>query len=332
MLLKLGVILPHVKVFGGVKRFFEIGNLLVASGHSFTVFTPEGLPPDWFEFRGNVGVLEKAVTAGCDVLFITEPDFLPLLRKSNARLKVFYAVLQRSSIRRVAREKDIIMLANSGRLYDYLGGKSRTNVFKAMGGIDIRKFAFHEKETKPDEPFTVMVYGRFYRKKKGTLLVVKACERLYKAGYNIKLLLFDAPVDDASRTKVQQFTTIVPFEFFVDYPVKDIASLYYKADVFVSAERNAGWANTAAEAMACGVPVIATSSGTEDFVIHEQTGLVVWRHSWFIGRAIKKLYADPALRKRFSINGRTKIEEFTWERLARTIEEFATEKLASKSE
>jgi glycosyltransferase involved in cell wall biosynthesis len=331
MSLTFGVILPHVKVFGGVKRFFEIGNVLIGSGHSFTVYTPEGIAPDWFDFKGNTDVVEKAATAGCDVLFITEPDFLSTLRQSNAKLKIFYAVLQRSYIRRVAREKDIIVLANSGRLYEYLGGKSRENVFKAMGGIDIRKFAFREKEmNRPDEPFTVMVYGRFYRKKKGTLLVVRACERLYKAGYNIKLLLFDAPVGDDARKKVEQFTTIVPFKFFVDYPVKDIASLYYQADVFVSAERNAGWANTAAEAMACGVPVIATSSGTEDFAIHEETGLVVWRHPWFIRRAIKKLYNDPARRKLFSINGREKIEAFTWEKLAHTIEAFVVERLSPK--
>lgn len=329
MKLVIGVILPHVKIFGGVKRFLEIGNYFVRRGHQFVIFTPNGEFPQWFDFLGSADSIENAVDAGCDALFITEPDFMPLLRKSDAKLKIFYAVLQRRSIRRMAREKDIIILANSGRLYDYLGGMSRKNVFRATGGIDIRKFAFREKaENGETTPFTVMVYGRFYRRKKGTMLVVKACERLYREGFNIRLLLFDAPVDEQARIKVEQFTTGVPFEFHIDHPVKDMASLYYKADVFVSAERNAGWANTAAEAMACGVPVIATNSGTEDFVIQGETGLVVWRHSWIIRRAIKRLYNDWELRKKFSINGRKKIEEFTWDSLAASIENLVITELS----
>lgn len=327
MLLKLGVILPHLKVFGGVKRFFEIGNLLIASGHSFTIFTPAGTPPDWFDFRGDVRRTQELEQYSFDALFITEPEFLPLLKSSDARLRIFYAVLERRSIRKVARQQDIIILANSGRLYRYLGGGKNPNIVQALGGIDIQKFHYKPRVNRqPGDPFTVMVYGRFYRKKKGTMHVIKACERLYKKGLNINVMLFDTPVDEATRIKIQRFSCKVPFRFFVDYPVKNIADLYHQADVFVSAERNAGWSNTAAEAMACGVPVIATRSGTEDFVIDGQTGLVVWRHSWFIGRALQKLYDDPVLGKKLSVDGRAKIEAFTWEKLARTIETMVIER------
>lgn len=325
--LTLGVILPHTRIFGGVKRFFEIGNILIRKGHLFMVFTPDGQPPVWFPFVGAVIKLEEISRYSFDALFTTEPEYLEAIEKADTRLRIFYAVLQRRYIRKVVARQDLIVFANSGSLYEYLGGEKKTNLFRCIGGIDAQKFRFHSKvPRRPEDPFTVLVYGRFYRKKKGTSLVVKACERLYREGYGIRLFLFDAPVDEASRKKVEQFTCKLPFRFFIDHPVERLAELYDQADVFVSAERNAGWSNTSAEAMACGVPVIATRSGTEDFLIHEKTGLLVWRHPWFIGRAIRKLYHDESLRNALAINARKKIEEFSWDLLAETIEKVIFEK------
>jgi glycosyltransferase involved in cell wall biosynthesis len=321
--LTLGVILPHTKIFGGVKRFFEIGNILIQRGHKFIVFTPEGERPFWFDFKGDVQVLESISRFSFDALFTTEPAFLDDLFKADTKVRVFYAVLQRRYMRKVVAQKNLIIFANSGKLYDYLGGEKRKNLVKCIGGIDANKFHYQPKEPRnPSEPFTVLAYGRFYRKKKGTSLVVKACESLYRKGYNVKLLLFDSPVDDLSRKKVSAFTCKVPFEFFVDYPVERLPELYYKADVFVSAERNAGWSNTTAEAMACGVPVIATTSGTEDFLFDDETGLRVWRHPYFIRKAIEKVINDPVRARTLAENGRKKITEFSWTRLADFFEAY----------
>jgi glycosyltransferase involved in cell wall biosynthesis len=319
--LTLGVILPNTKIFGGVKRFFEIGNILNRLGHEFMILTPEGERPDWFEFYGKVVKLENIHAFTFDALFITEPDYLGLLKKAKTRLRIFYAILQRSRyLNRVRRDDDLIILANSTKLYKYLGGPRKKNLFKAIGGVDTEKFSFKKKSvTATSAPFIVMAYGRFYKRKKGTSLVVKACERLLKKGYNIKLHLFDTPTDAYAQEQLRKFRCRVPFEFFINYPVRNLQDLYHQADVFVSAERNAGWSNTSAEAMACGVPVIATRSGTEDFVLHKQTGLLVWRHSWFIERAIRELYLDGPLRERLSVNGRKKIEAFSWMNLVENI-------------
>jgi glycosyltransferase involved in cell wall biosynthesis len=329
--LRFGVILPHTKLFGGVKRFFELGNLLIERGHQFLIFTPEGEHATWFPFKGEILKLEKLHFFAFDALFITEPGHLKDLKKANAKLRIFYAILQkRRYLKRIGADDDLIIFANSTRLYNQLGGIRKKNLLKAIGGIDTEKFQFREKAPKmPGDVLTVLVYGRFYRRKKGTMLVVKACERLYKKGYRLKLLLFDSPVDDQTRKKVSNLTCKLPFQFFVDYPVAKLPELYYKADLFVSAERNAGWSNTSAEAMACGVPVIATQSGTGDFLIDGKTGLVVWRHSWFIQRALKKLYGNENLRRGLALEARKKIEEFSWEQLAENIERFILNKSGS---
>lgn len=42
--LTMAAILPHTKLFGGVKRFLELGSVFESHGHRFLVFTPEALP------------------------------------------------------------------------------------------------------------------------------------------------------------------------------------------------------------------------------------------------------------------------------------------------
>ena len=54
----LGVILPHTKLYGGVKRFLELGNIFIELGHTFTVYTVEGKSPSWYDFKGETKNLQ----------------------------------------------------------------------------------------------------------------------------------------------------------------------------------------------------------------------------------------------------------------------------------
>jgi glycosyltransferase involved in cell wall biosynthesis len=100
-----------------------------------------------------------------------------------------------------------------------------------------------------------------------------------------------------------------------------MAWLFFQADIFVSGERRAGWANTAAEAMACRLPVVCTPSGSRDFAVHNETALVVpFAHPFLLRRQIKRLFEDAALRERLSEAGHRKISGFTWDALAERLE------------
>jgi len=82
----------------------------------------------------------------------------------------------------------------------------------------------------------------------------------------------------------------------------------------------AGWSNTAAEAMACRLPVICTKSGTRDFAFHDRTALVVaFPHPFFLRSEIRRLIEDPALKERIAAAGYEKIQEFKWEALAEKL-------------
>ena len=75
-----------------------------------------------------------------------------------------------------------------------------------------------------------------------------------------------------------------------------------RADVFALTSRYEGFGNVLIEAMACGVPVVATrSSGTEDIVRHGVDGLLVREHtSTAVADALVRVLADESARRRMA--------------------------------
>lgn len=324
----IATILPHTLLYGGVKRFLELGNIFISLGHKFTIYTPAGQAPNWYDFNGDVKDFTRLQEDKIDALFFTEPEFLEITLKSSATLKVFYFINPKESLKVFKKHPAIKVFANSKNLMEIALKKYGVQAFPAFGGINLKShFPKPYSRKEPSSPFVVMAYGRLARGVKGTKYVVEACKKLIRRGYDIKLLLFDTPVTEKMFVKNSKFKTSVPLEFIQNHPVERNYELYHKAHVFVAAESKAGWSNTAAEALACGTPVIGTTAGTTNFLIHNQTGFVVSRNSRKIAYAIEQLINDEELRRELAENGRKKIEEFDWKKLAQQLLNYIQETL-----
>lgn len=319
--MKLGVILPHTLLYGGVKRFMELGNIFVDKGHEFFVFTKEGIGPTWFDFKGEMKTFTDIATVELDAIFFTEPRFVPLVKESNSKRQIFYFVRGNENLKKMKVLPNIEFFANSTNMYDTAKRKFGITCFKAYGGINSNHYQpkSYEKRDR-SKPFVIMAYGRLTEGRKGTRYVVKACERIYKKNKNINLILFDTPVDEKMQKAISEFDTVVPFEFVTHHPVERNPELFRKADLFIAPEKKAGWSNTSVEAMASGVPVAASNSGTNDFLFHDKTGLVIRRNSRNIAKAITLLIDNEDLRLKYAKAGRLQIENFDWTVLANNIE------------
>jgi glycosyltransferase involved in cell wall biosynthesis len=105
---------------------------------------------------------------------------------------------------------------------------------------------------------------------------------------------------------------------FQQNPWKYIA----RADVFALTSRYEGFGNVLVEAMACGVPVVATRSpGTSDIVRDGIDGLLVDRHepAAFAG-ALERLLADEPYRRRLADEARIAAGRFASPVIAREYE------------
>jgi glycosyltransferase involved in cell wall biosynthesis len=111
------------------------------------------------------------------------------------------------------------------------------------------------------------------------------------------------------------------------------AELYSTAEVAVVPSLYEGFSLPAAEAMSCGVPVVATTGGALPEVLGTDgsTGLLVPpRDVGALATAIGELLDDPDRRSAMGIRGRARVlEMFTWERTAQGTADIYREAIES---
>jgi glycosyltransferase involved in cell wall biosynthesis len=84
------------------------------------------------------------------------------------------------------------------------------------------------------------------------------------------------------------------------------------ADVFALSSRYEGFGNVLIEALACGVPVVATASpGTREIISVGNDGLIVDRHEpGAFAAALVRVLSDPSLRERLSHGAHASAQRF----------------------
>ncbi|HEX5474906.1 MAG TPA: glycosyltransferase, partial [Vicinamibacterales bacterium] len=103
----------------------------------------------------------------------------------------------------------------------------------------------------------------------------------------------------------------------------ELVRWYRRAQALVSPSLYEGFGLPAAEAMACGTPVIATNAGALPEVVADgETGVIVPRaDERALAGAMASLLADPERGRRLGAAGRERVlERFTWHRNARALE------------
>jgi glycosyltransferase involved in cell wall biosynthesis len=327
--LSIGAIVPHLFVFGGVRRYLELGNCFVERGHEFTIYTQDGTEPLWLPFRGDVRRLDSLKRHEHDVVVCGSPELLDHVDRCAAKVRIFY--LQIEGVvgeERIVRSGKYRVMVNSRGLARRVKRRYGVTPLDGIGGIN--PGLFHPIERGGRETVRVVCYGRLSKPRKGTRFVLGALRSLRRRGCAVELDLFDTLNPGASDPRIG-FNPGIPCRFYLGLPQERMAAMYGAADVFVSAEHRAGWSNTTAEAAACGLPIVCTKSGTEDFAVDGVTALVVRaRVSVLIARAVERLYRDDTLRRRLGEAAEKRVLDFTWDKVCARMERSFIELLETR--
>jgi len=106
----------------------------------------------------------------------------------------------------------------------------------------------------------------------------------------------------------------------------ELPAAYRAADAFVFPSRDEGMPNVVLEAMAAGLPVVATRiAGNRDLVVEEETGLMLDADDTpALAAALARLAGDPALRRRLGEGGRRRVvDHFSWRAVAAAYRDLA---------
>jgi glycosyltransferase involved in cell wall biosynthesis len=184
-------------------------------------------------------------------------------------------------------------------------------------------------------PGTILFVGDSEDRNKGARFLIEACARLQHE-MDFRLLFKDKKPKD--MTVVPPLVWKHGLQRFVEYiprlEMEELVRLYNSAQVVVSPSLYEGFGLPAAEAMACGTPVVATTAGAfPEFIEDGRTGVLVPPgDADALTDAIKSLIADPERCARMGAAASEHMRtHFTWERTARMTVDLYEEVLGRRA-
>lgn len=111
-------------------------------------------------------------------------------------------------------------------------------------------------------------------------------------------------------------------QFFGTIPNYEVPKAIQSMDVFINCSKQESFGVALVEAMACGVPVIATDTeGFKEVVVDKETGIIMQdRDPNTMAEAIETLLTNEELRNRYGSAGRERVVEYyDWDKNVDTM-------------
>ncbi len=267
---------------------------------------PSGLVGYWLKAR--YGLPYVVSLRGGDV-----PGLVPELNRTHRRIRWLRRRILRSARAIVANSQGLAELS------------ARTDPFPVSvipNGVDSALFHPSPRASSADLAggFQILFVGRFQNQKNLALLLdeLARLRREGTAAFTLNVV-GDGPLgpkmrERARRLKLDDRTV---WHGWVAKP--KMVELYQSADCLVNPSLYEGLPNTVLEAMACGLPVVASRViGNDDLVTEGENGfLFELEEPWQLGSALRYLIQDPATARRMGAAGRARLlERYCWEEVA----------------
>ena len=216
-------------------------------------------------------------------------------------------------------------------------GKYRDKIVVIPNGIKIDEFDIDYSKEECRKKLGLPLDGKILlflgtlSPHKGPDILLRAMPKILKSIPDVKLVFVGS---GEIRKKLERMCKKIGIEKNVKFTgfVGDILkkALYYKsADVFVLPSFLEIFGIVNLEAMACSVPIVASKvGGIPDVVKDGENGLLVPpKDSEALADAIIYLLENEDIREKMGKNGRTKVENYSWDKMAEETEKIYEEVL-----
>ncbi len=238
--------------------------------------------------------------------------------REKVRWILFYPFfMQNLVMRRV--DRIITGSDNSALSIQKVFGVSPSHIQVIHDGVDTE--TFRPLDDAEREPNSILFVGNSEDRNKGARYLLEALH-LLRHEMDFHLTFVDKPRDDLKLAPllVKRWGLQSRVTFTGRVSTEELVRLYNRTELLVSPSLYEGFGLPAAEAMACGTPVVATTAGAFPEVVADgETGwLVPAGDAAALAAAIRRLMADGDLRRRMGAAGRRRMQErFTWRETAR---------------
>ena len=202
------------------------------------------------------------------------------------------------------------VIANSNGLKD---SAQQTNKNQEIGvicnGVDTEKF--HPNNNKLENKKIRLVYVGRLAPEKGNNYLIEAIAGLD----NIELTLIGSgPSENDLKALAKE--TKVNVNFTGRLEQEDVIKELQKSDIYVMASLKEGMSNSVLEAMACGLPIIATDAGGSVELIKDNGFIIEKASSEAIANKLKKFSSNPRLISSMGLISRELAEKMSWKNVA----------------
>jgi len=271
------------------------------------------LKPDLVHFQGLstgiIGIFSKKLLKIPYIVWVRGSDlYLPnpimkLLHKTifeNASAIIVLTEHMKKTIKKI-KDKEVYVIPN---------------------GVDLSKFTVTENKNNirreldmPLNKTILITVGRLYPVK-GVEYLIKSINLLKETNNNFKLLIIG---DGAERNNLEKLSEELNNKDYIEFrgkiPNEEIPLYLRASDIFILPSLSEGFPNALLEAMASGLPVVATKiRGLNEIVEDGVNGFLVNpRSPEEIANKINHIIHNNVLSERFSQNNKIKAKKYEWE-------------------
>jgi len=191
----------------------------------------------------------------------------------------------------------------------------RVDIQVIPNGVDLERFKAASRDW---EPAQLLFVGRIVYQK-GLDLLFNALGSLQNKAWQLTLV-GDGPRVERLKEQAKNLKIADRLKFAGWQSREQLAEYYGEANLFVYPSRHEGMPNAVLEAMASGLPVLASRiAGNEELVTDDQTGTLVPPEDVAALRtALEKILPDVEGRRRMGAAARKRVEEnYSWQRVAK---------------